>query len=96
MIGVVPGLRIAFYASLGAVLGAGYFAALRWNVQIYFDRGSGWNLVLLHFSRLVLAIAVFTLCAKQGAAPLLASLAGFLAIRTISLQRYKFVAPGKP
>ena len=33
-------------------------------------------------------IAAFTLCARQGAAPVLASFAGFLAIRTISVNHY--------
>ncbi len=88
MIGIVGGLRIACYAALGAVMGTAYFAALGWNVRLYFDRESGWRPVLLHFSRLGLAVAAFTLCARQGALPLLATLAGFLALRTISLRHH--------
>ena len=90
MIGIVNGLRMASYAALGAGLGAAYFAALGWNVRLYFDRQSGWNPVLLHFSRLGFAVAAFTLCARQGALPLLATFAGFLAMRTVSLTQRGF------
>lgn len=81
-------LRIASYVALGALVGAAYFAALGWNVRLYADHGAGWKALLLHLARLALAVAALTLCARQGAAPLLASFAGFLAIRTISVNRY--------
>ena len=90
MIAVVV-LRMVSYAMLGALIGAGHFAALEWNVRLYIGRVAGWKAALLHFSRLAVAMAAFTLCARQGAAALLASFAGFLAIRTTSVNRYRFV-----
>ena len=86
MIGVVV-LRIAPYVALGAIIGTAYFAALGWNVRLYAGHGAGWKALLLHLSRLGIAIVAFMFCAGRGAAPLLASFAGFLAIRTISVNR---------
>jgi len=77
------------YAAFGALIGAAYFAALGWNVRLYAGDGAGWQALLLHLSRIAFAIAALTLCARQGAAPLLASFAGFLATRTISVHRFK-------
>jgi F1F0 ATPase subunit 2 len=82
------GLRIVPYAALGSLIGAGYFAALAWNVRLYVGGADGVQAVLIHLLRLAAAIAAFTLCARQGAAPMIASLLGFLAIRTISINRY--------
>ena len=87
MIGAIV-LRIAPYAVLGTLIGVAYFASLGWNVRLYADRGAGLSALLLHLARLVVAVAAFTLCAKQGAAPLLASFVGFFAIRMISVNRY--------
>jgi F1F0 ATPase subunit 2 len=95
MIGVVV-LRIILYAALGALIGASYFAALAWNVQLYTGHGVGWDALLLHLARLAVAVAAFALCARQGAAPLLASFAGFLAIRTISVNRYRLALERNP
>jgi F1F0 ATPase subunit 2 len=75
------------YAALGVLIGAVYFAALAWNVKLYADHGAGLSALLLHLARIVVAVVTFTLCARQGAAPLLASFAGFLAVRTISVNR---------
>ena len=86
-------LRIVSYAVLGALIGAAYFAALGWNVRLYADDGAGLSALLLHLARLVVAVAAFTLCAKQGAAPLLASFVGFFAIRTISVNRHLLALP---
>jgi F1F0 ATPase subunit 2 len=87
MIGIVfP--RIVSCAAFGALIGAAYFAALGWNVWLYTGHGAGWKALLLHLSRLAVAVAAFAFCAEQGAAPLLASFAGFLAIRTISITHY--------
>ncbi len=85
MIGVVA-LRIAAYATLGALIGMAYFAALAWNVRLYTGQALGWNAPLLHLARLGVAVAAFALCARQGAAPAFASFAGFLAIRTIAIR----------
>jgi F1F0 ATPase subunit 2 len=80
-------LRIVLYALLGALIGAAYLEALEWNVQLYALRGVGWNALLIHLARFGVAGAAFTLCARRGAAPLLASFAGFLVMRTLSLNR---------
>jgi F1F0 ATPase subunit 2 len=91
MIGAVL-LRIVLFAALGSFIGALYFAALAWNVWLYTGREPGWKALLLHLSRLAAAVAVFTLCARRGAAPMLASFAGFVFIRTISVKHFG-VAP---
>ena len=91
MIGVAAALIVS-YGALGALIGAAYFAALGWNVALYVGHEAGWKALLLHLSRLAVAVVAFTLCVRQGAAPLLASFAGFLAIRTISLKHYGLVA----
>jgi len=95
MIGVVV-LRIVPYAALGALVGAAYFAALGWNVRLYAGHGAGWKALLLHLSRLAVAVAAFTLCARQGGAPMIASLVGFLAIRTISVNHYRLALQRNP
>jgi F1F0 ATPase subunit 2 len=82
------GLRIVPYAALGSLIGAGYFAALAWNVRLYVGRANGLQALLIHLLRLAVAVAAFTLCARQGAAPMIASFTGFLAIRTITIIRY--------
>ncbi len=89
-------LRMVPYAALGALVGAAYFAALGWNVRLYAGHGAGSKALLLHLSRLAVAVAAFTLCARQGAVPLLASFAGFLAIRTISVNRYRLAVERDP
>jgi len=89
-------LRIVPYAALGALVGAAYFAALGWNVRLYAGHGAGWKALLLHLSRRAVAVAAFTLCARQGAAPLLASFAGFLVIRTISVNYYRLALERNP
>jgi len=95
MIGAVV-LQIVPYAVLGALVGAAYFAALGWNVRLYAGHGAGSKALLLHLSRLVVAVAAFTLSARQGAAPLLASFAGFLVIRTISVNHYRLALERNP
>ena len=95
MIGVVV-VRMAAYAALGALIGMAYFAALAWNVRLYTGHGAGRNALLLHLSRLAVAAAVFTLCAMQGAAPLLANFAGFVAIRTFWVNHYRLVLQRNP
>jgi len=90
------GLRVVPYAALGALIGAGYFTALAWNIRLYVGCGGGMKALLLHFSRLAVAVAAFTLCARQGGAPMIASLVGFLAIRTISVNHYRLALQRNP
>ncbi len=89
-------LRIVPYAALGALIGAAYFAALGWNVRLYAGQGAVWKALMLHLARLAVAVAAFTLCARQGAAPLLVSFAGFLAIRMISVNHYRLAIEKNP
>lgn len=86
------GLRIIPYAALGSLIGAGYFGALAWNVRLYVGHTYGRQALLVHLLRLAVAGAAFTLCARQGAAPMIASFMGFLAIRTITINRYGLAA----
>ena len=79
-------LRAAPFVLLGILLGAGYFAALRSNVERYL---LGWSIgpaVALHFGRLLLAGVAFVLIAQAGAAALLGALGGFLLARSIALR----------
>ncbi len=80
-------IMILIYGALGVLLGAAYFSALGWNVRLYTDEGAGWKALLLHLVRLLAAIAIFTICARQGATPLLSAFAGFLAARTVAVHR---------
>ncbi len=95
MIGLVV-VRMAAYGAFGALIGMAYFAALAWNVRLYIGDGTGRNALLVHLSRFAVAVAAFTLCARQGAAPMLANLAGFLAIRTISVNHYRLALQRNP
>jgi F1F0 ATPase subunit 2 len=71
---------------LGAVLGAGYFAALRQNVERYVTGRPIGPAVALHLGRLLLAGLAFALIAQAGAAPLLGALVGFLLARFVAVR----------
>jgi F1F0 ATPase subunit 2 len=81
-------------AALGGLLAWAYCAALWWNVRSYLG-DAGWQALPLHLLRIAAVVSVFTLCARQGAMPLLASFAGFLAARTAIVARYR-IATGEP
>jgi F1F0 ATPase subunit 2 len=83
-------LRVATaFGILGTLLGAGYFAALRLNVERYlFGRSTG-SAVALHLGRLLLAAVAFALIAQAGALALLGALVGFLLSRFIMLRRLR-------
>lgn len=74
------------FALLGALLGAGHFAALRGNVTRYLEGGSPGPALALHLGRLLLSALGFALIAPAGAVALLAALAGFLAARTMAIR----------
>ena len=80
--------------ALGALLASAYCAALWWNVRIYLADAS-WRALPLHLLRIGGVVLIFTLCARQGAMPLLASFAGFLIARTVIVSRYR-TAIGEP
>jgi hypothetical protein len=74
------------FVLLGALLGAGYFAALRSNVERYlFGRSIG-AAVALHCGRLLFAGVAFALIAHAGGVALLGALGGFLLARTLALR----------
>jgi F1F0 ATPase subunit 2 len=80
-------LRVgAPFVLLGALLGAGYFAALRLNVERYFCGRSLSPAVAFHLGRLLLAGVGFFLIAQAGAVPLLGALLGFLLARSLALR----------
>jgi F1F0 ATPase subunit 2 len=74
------------FVLLGALLGAGYFAALRLNVRHYLSGRSPGPAVALHLGRLLLAGSGFALIAQAGATPLLGALIGFLLARAAALR----------
>jgi hypothetical protein len=78
---VIDLARIAApFVLLGTLLGALHFALLRYNVGAYVG-GAGLRAVGLHLARIALVGAAFTLTARVGALPLLATLAGFVLAR---------------
>ena len=89
-------VRILLYGALGALLGIAFFAALDWNVLLYVEPGAGWKAPLVHIARLLLAGAIFTLAARGGAMPLLATLAGFQMIRIAAVNRHRTATGGTP
>lgn len=74
------------FVLLGGVLGAGYFSALRLNVEHYLSGRSLRPAVALHLGRLLLAAVGFTLIAQAGAPALLGALLGFLVARSLVLR----------
>ena len=74
------------FALLGTMVGAGYFAALRHNVEHYLSPRSLGAAVMLHLARLVLAGIAFALTAQAGAVPLLGALSGFLLARALAIR----------
>ncbi len=74
------------FGLLGALLGAGYFTALRRNVERYLAGAPLGSSVALHLGRLLLAGLAFALIAGAGPAALLGALAGFLFARALALR----------
>jgi F1F0 ATPase subunit 2 len=85
-------LAVVSYAVVGLATGLAYFAALRVNVRLYLDGDARWRPVILHGVRIAAAVALFWLLATQGAAPLVAGLAGFVTARFIA-RRWKEQRP---
>jgi F1F0 ATPase subunit 2 len=74
------------FVLLGALLGAGYFAALRRNVERYLSGQQPGPAVAFHLGRLLVAGVGFVLIAQAGAPPLLGALLGFLLARWLALR----------
>jgi F1F0 ATPase subunit 2 len=80
-------MQVLPYTMFGALIGVAYLGLLGWNVRLYADRGAAWSAMIVHLMRLVVIGAAFTLCARQGALPLLSSLAGFQIVRTVAVNQ---------
>jgi len=74
------------FVPLGALLGAGYFAALRQNVERYLGGAPLGPTLALHLGRLLIAGLAFALIAKAGAVPLLGALTGFVLVRALAVR----------
>jgi F1F0 ATPase subunit 2 len=88
-------VSVVIFGALGGLLGATYFTALEWNVQLY-TGGSGKKALLLHLLRFIGAVTIFTLCARAGAAPLLSSFTTFLIARMVVLNRNRIALESHP
>lgn len=77
---------VAAFAAIGAAFGLAYFAALRVNARLYLAGTGLGPPFALHVARLAAAALLFWVSARQGAAPLLAALAGFLVARLIAVR----------
>lgn len=72
----------------GALIGAAYFAALRWNVRLYARARAGWAAAVAHLARFAFAALSFAAIARDGGADaLLAAFAAFLVVRTTAVRR---------
>jgi F1F0 ATPase subunit 2 len=74
---------------LGLLLGMGYFAALRQNVERYLAGRALGPALALHLGRLLLVGLAFVLIAQVGAAALLGALGGFVLARFVALRSAK-------
>jgi F1F0 ATPase subunit 2 len=79
-------LTVLTYAVVGLAAGLAYFAVLRVNVRLYVDGSSSWCPLILHGVRIAVAVGLFWILAIQGAAPMLAGLAGFVTARFVALR----------
>ncbi len=76
-------------AVAGIAFGLVYFAALR-KTSVLLAIGSGWTVPLAFTaSRIGGAIVFFALAAKLGAAPLIATFAGFFAARAVAIRHLR-------
>jgi len=80
-------VQITAFATLGALLGFVYLAALGLNVRLYLEAGAGWLALLVHTTRLLATCVALALCARQGALALLSSVAGFQIVKTIAINQ---------
>lgn len=84
---------VAASVALGLLLGAAYFGGLWWTLtRLARWRCPGWALAASFVVRGALLLGVLALVARQGVAPLLLVLAGFLAARVALAARLR--SPG--
>jgi F1F0 ATPase subunit 2 len=80
-------IEAALAAVMGFALGAAWCSSLRMNTDLYLSDGTLWRPVGILVLRLGAVGIAFALVAHEGALPLLAALAGFLAARTLAVRR---------
>ncbi len=86
MNGSVAFAALAAWTTGGLLLGAAYFAALRWTVDL-FSAGSGRAMpAALTLGRLAGAAVFLAVAARFGALPLLGAFVGFLVARSVALR----------
>lgn len=76
----------AGFVAAGFAFGAAYFAALRRTVEIHCRGAGALRVAALTLGRLVAATGFFVFVAHWGALPLLAALAGLLAVRAFAVR----------
>lgn len=72
---------------VGLVAGAGYFASLWWNTQLYLSGGRALLAILIQAARFALLLVALAALALFGALPLLMGAVGLLIARTLVLRR---------
>ena len=87
-----PFLLSALYFAVGAGLGLVYFSLLGNTVRQFVEHGSLKRALPLYLARIILAVAIFGLLARQGTLPLLLALLGFLSGRLLVLRVGRFHA----
>lgn len=80
---IIRFVAIAAYFVLGLAVGAAHFHGLRENTRLWVEGRGNLRPALAHVARLSLVALVFFLVSRAGAAPLLASFAGFVVARPI-------------
>jgi len=82
-------LALLGFAILGIGAGMLHFISLRWNARLYLQIGetrrAGAKALAINLLRIALTAAVFIVCARAGAAPLLLAFAGWLLARQLLL-----------
>jgi F1F0 ATPase subunit 2 len=88
MIAEIPSFafQLILGAAAGLVAGYAYFAALRWNVDL-FERGVTPSAILLLLVRYAALSVLLVALAKLGAPALLSAALGLLAARRVALRR---------
>ena len=79
-------IEVTLAAVMGIAMGAAWCTSLRANTDLYLTGDSVWRPIGLHVLRLAAVGIAFALVAHEGALPLLAALAGFLAARTLAMR----------
>ena len=78
-------LGAAVFTALGFALGLAHFHGLRRDARRYLAQGMSAAAVALHAARILGTVAVLVFVARGGAISLIATLAGFLAARFVTV-----------